>query len=98
MLGNLESWAGHEFRAPNKAIVLETDVDTWKGSSTCQQFIGFLGDLQLAVKSKPISSTPPKPHLQPVREFIAGLARLLDEIPPIEQPMRYGNKAFRDWH
>jgi len=22
----------------------------------------------------------------------------VDEIPPIQQPMRFGNKAFRTWH
>jgi len=22
----------------------------------------------------------------------------LKEVPPIEQPMRYGNKAYRTWH
>lgn len=22
----------------------------------------------------------------------------MDETPPIQQPMRYGNKAFKDWH
>ena len=21
----------------------------------------------------------------------------IDEVPPIEQPQRFGNKAFRDW-
>jgi hypothetical protein len=26
------------------------------------------------------------------------LGRWIDEIPPIQQPMRYGNKAFRTWH
>jgi hypothetical protein len=24
--------------------------------------------------------------------------RFIDEIPPIEQPMRFGNKAFRVWY
>lgn len=26
------------------------------------------------------------------------LDKWIDEIPPIQQPMRYGNKAFRTWH
>ena len=26
------------------------------------------------------------------------LYSLVDEVPPIKQPMRFGNKAFRDWH
>lgn len=26
------------------------------------------------------------------------LFNLIDEYPPIQQPMRFGNKAFRSWH
>ena len=28
---------------------------------------------------------------------IEELSDWIDEIPPIQQPMRYGNKAYRDW-
>ena len=31
-------------------------------------------------------------------EYLELLAQWVDEIPPIKQPMRFGNKAFRDWH
>lgn len=37
----------------------------------------------------------------PVRALLAGLARLralVDAVPPLPQAMRYGNKAFREWH
>ena len=34
---------------------------------------------------------------QLVRELHA-MATWVDEIPPLQQPMRYGNKAFRAWH
>jgi hypothetical protein len=26
------------------------------------------------------------------------LNKLIDEIPPLSQPMRYGNKAFKQWY
>lgn len=29
---------------------------------------------------------------------LAEMARWVDEIPPLAQPMRYGNKAYRQWH
>ena len=35
-----------------------------------------------------------------IAPFVAYLTKLdlwLDEVPPIEQPMRFGNKAFRTW-
>ena len=31
-------------------------------------------------------------------EFIRNMQIWIDEIPPIKQPMRFGNKAFRLWH
>jgi len=33
-----------------------------------------------------------------VNELLAQLSKYIDEIPPIPQPMRYGNKAYRLWH
>ncbi|CAK9251378.1 unnamed protein product [Sphagnum jensenii] len=31
-------------------------------------------------------------------EFMGKLKNIVNDIPPLQQPMRYGNKAFRDWH
>lgn len=31
-------------------------------------------------------------------KFMNKLNTIVDEVPPIKQPMRFGNKAFRDWH
>lgn len=33
-----------------------------------------------------------------LNEFLENLKQWIDEIPPIQQPMRFGNKAFRDFH
>ena len=30
-------------------------------------------------------------------ELLNTLDKWIDEIPPIDQPQRFGNKAFRDW-
>jgi len=30
--------------------------------------------------------------------MLKSLSDAIDDIPPIEQPMRYGNKAFKIWH
>jgi hypothetical protein len=39
--------------------------------------------------------------MQPVREvrsIVDELDKWIDEYPPVQQPMRFGNKAFRTWH
>ena len=33
-----------------------------------------------------------------LNSFLENLQVWIDEIPPIQQPMRFGNKAFRDFH
>ena len=33
-----------------------------------------------------------------ITSFLTRISSWVDEIPPIQQPMRFGNKAFRDWH
>ena len=35
------------------------------------------------------------PALQPIVDFLNVIDKWVDEIPPLEQPMRFGNKAFR---
>lgn len=57
-----------------------------------------------AIKGKKISKTTPNPkfaplsiQLYPQDQFFQALDKLLLEVPPIKQSMRYGNKAFRDW-
>jgi len=34
-------------------------------------------------------------NLQPLFDLLVLLCQWIDEIPPIEQPMRFGNKAFK---
>lgn len=35
--------------------------------------------------------------MKPLYNMIATLEQWVDEIPPVQQPMRFGNKAFRSW-
>lgn len=36
-------------------------------------------------------------NVQKILNLINDLSKLVDEIPPIQQPMRFGNKSFRTW-
>lgn len=41
-------------------------------------------------------------HISPVSKgilnIIEALNKMVEETPPIDQPQRFGNKAFRDWY
>ena len=46
----------------------------------------------------PSSSSCCNTAITEITSFFSKIASWVDEIPPIQQPMRFGNKAFRDWH
>jgi len=51
-----------------------------------------------SIQSKKISDTKEIPKFDVFKPFFKQLEQFLDETPPIQQPMRYGNRAFKDWH
>lgn len=86
---------------PRKRINSQKDLDTFTESKLCQQLMSFIGEVSEAVRAKQVSSER-KGGASPV---VLGLVEMLDELerwitqfPPLEQPMRFGNKAFRQWH
>lgn len=70
-------------------------------SSLCQQLLSFVGELSDAIRGKACSPE----RLEGSSPLVRGLAAMLDEVeswiddfPPLAQPMRFGNRAFRQWH
>lgn len=53
--------------------------------------------LQKSIRSKPISQTKPIDKFKVFDKFFKDLTVFLDETPPIQQPMRFGNRALKDW-
>ena len=44
-----------------------------------------------------MSTTETPECLQPLYDYLTKMDSLIDEIPPVEQPMRFGNKSFKTW-
>ena len=57
----------------------------------------FIIETQKAVKSTKMTETEIPPKMQPFLDYLNKLDAWLSEVPAIEQPMRFGNKAFRTW-
>lgn len=57
----------------------------------------FIVETQKAVKTSKMTETEIPPKMQPLYDYIEKLDQWLAEVPPVEQPMRFGNKAFRTW-
>jgi len=59
--------------------------------------IGFINALADSVKSSKMTETPLTDRLTPIYAYLSKLIQWVQETPPIVQPMRFGNKAFRVW-
>ena len=64
-----------------------------------QEYFGFLMAINDAVKGKSRDSDYPcSETVDKVVEMLNKFDKWIDEIPPTEQPQRFGNKSFREWH
>lgn len=75
-------------------VCFETGLDL-------QELWGFVLRLNTAVVDKKVTSVSASSLVKGLSALLEVLNRLstwIDEIPPIDQPMRFGNKAFRTWH
>eukprot|EP01126_Amoeba_proteus_P063407 TRINITY_DN8740_c0_g1_i6.p1 TRINITY_DN8740_c0_g1~~TRINITY_DN8740_c0_g1_i6.p1 ORF type:complete len:162 (-),score=30.79 TRINITY_DN8740_c0_g1_i6:78-494(-) len=101
------------FRSPEKKINSVESLNKFLTSTTCNDFLQFLEDLNESVKGIPLDKEcHTSPFVVGCLELIAKCSVLIDEIPPQVQPMRFGNKVtlglwlqsdwsqfgmFRDW-
>mmetsp|Transcript_4514 Transcript_4514/g.6227 ORF Transcript_4514/g.6227 Transcript_4514/m.6227 type:complete len:469 (+) Transcript_4514:248-1654(+) len=88
-----------QFQIPGRAIYNIQDLQHFTKSKTHSELMIFVRICNERIKGKKTSD------IQNQSEVVTGLVRLLetlsdwvDEIPPLNQPMRFGNKAFRTWH
>jgi hypothetical protein len=97
-------------RKPVKGISSVVDLDRFRSSDTYAQLLLFIRSLSEAVTGSPnqyipyptVSVTESTSNngvgaVSLITQFFSRLYDLVDEIPPIRQPMRFGNKAFRQW-
>ncbi|EME29371.1 Serine/threonine-protein phosphatase 2A activator [Galdieria sulphuraria] len=84
---------------PSKKINCQRDLEKFLKSSTFQDIWNFILALNEAVRDKKTTAAVPQSSVvQSLVEQLNRLSDWIDDIPPIEQPMRFGNAAFRTWH
>lgn len=93
-----QKWTTHEFVTPKKEIVTEMDIAKLKNSAFYGKYIQFLVDLQKSIESKKISDTPQNPKFAKLVAWLDQLEQYINEVPPLQQKMRFGNTAYRTWH
>lgn len=89
----------HEFVVPKKRIKIPTDITVWQKSEAYFEYLGFILALNEAVQGKALDAEyPQSPLVDNVVQMLNKFDEWITEIPPTEQPQRFGNKSFRIWH
>ena len=81
------------------------DMAGWEDSEAYANLLGFIMAVNSAVKGKSMyeyaeekeDSKPVSAAITAVESLLAALDGMVDEIEPVDQPMRFGNKAFVTW-
>ncbi|XP_059485286.1 serine/threonine-protein phosphatase 2A activator [Neocloeon triangulifer] len=88
----------HVYVVPRKMVLGMGDMAAWTKSEAYHEYVGFIYALNDAVKGKSNSSAnPASQKVEHVLELMETLNKWIDEIPPVDQPQRFGNKAFKTW-
>lgn len=73
-------------------------MNAWMQSAAYHDLLGFINGISTAIQGKRISDDI---YISPVMANLLGIFEklngLIDETPPIDQPQRFGNKAYRTW-
>lgn len=75
------------------------DIKTWEHSKAYSQLLGFICAMNESVKDKKISDQyHVSDAVQKLMTIFDKLNSWIDEYPPIDQPQRFGNKAFKSFY
>ena len=81
-----------------KMINRESDMVEWMASPAYMIISSVLELLNKSVKSTPRTAEHKvSPIITEILNAFQTLHRYLEEVPPLQQPMRFGNRAFRTW-
>jgi serine/threonine-protein phosphatase 2A activator len=83
---------------PEKLVKSAMDIPKWEKSEAYYDLIGFIGSISVAVQGTKLSQ---ECEISFTVDKLLGVLKKLEkmaiETPPIDQPQRFGNSAFRTW-
>ena len=89
-----------QYVVATKQIKLPSDMEKWEKSEAYHEYLGFIQMIGDAICGKKIRGENIK-QSENIGKLLGTLDQLsnwIDEIQPMEQQQRFGNKAFRDWY
>lgn len=99
--GNFDEYKGTSSK-PNYVVPVKRvtmgDMAAWEKSQAYYDIIGFINAISQSIQGKKLSvKLEPSPIADNLVAVFDKLNKLVDETPPLDQPQRFGNKAYRDW-
>lgn len=86
------------FQIPKKRINSSVDIDKFHSSESGKLFLGFVAALNQSIKGYKLSDYCSESLVvRTIVQILYSMNSWIDEIPPLQQAVRYGNLAFRDW-
>lgn len=83
---------------PVKLVKSLADVQMWLHSEAYYDLVGFINGISTAIQGKKCSSDYHiSPAMKKLMVIFEKLNAMIDATPPIDQPQRFGNSAFRAW-
>lgn len=85
---------------PQKLVKNMRDITKWDKSEAYYDLMGFINSVSTAMQGKKLSYVIEEisPVITKLLEILKKLEDLARDTPPIEQPQRFGNSAFRCWY
>uniref|UniRef100_A0AAR5Q2L5 Serine/threonine-protein phosphatase 2A activator n=1 Tax=Dendroctonus ponderosae TaxID=77166 RepID=A0AAR5Q2L5_DENPD len=90
----------HAFVTPVKLVKTLDDMQKWDKSEAYFEYLGFIYALNDAIRGKSNSkaSEGASQNVNKICGVLNTLSLWVDQIPPVSQPQRFGNVAFKTWY
>eukprot|EP00466_Bigelowiella_natans_P019186 jgi/Bigna1/127829/aug1.5_g2537 len=89
------------FSKPKKCIKSPLDLTRFKSSSAYAKLLNFINTVSSEIRGVGLSNVSIEAAPTSIKALFKALEQMegwLEDFPPIQQPMRFGNKAFRQWY
>jgi serine/threonine-protein phosphatase 2A activator len=89
----------YSFIEPQKEIKNAMEMARWEKSETFYDLLGFINSVCMCIQGKSNSyNCQVPPVVQKFIDMLEKIEKLAMETPPLDQPQRFGNTAFRAWY
>lgn len=98
MATSAETPAKYAYKIPEKLVKTRMDMTLWEQSEAYYDVFGFISSMCVALQgtkqSQPVELSP---VIEKLIEALKRFEQLAIETPPVDQPARFGNIAYRSW-